>query len=95
MKPNQIRFLFFMSLLELACLYGCIMFSYMKKGNASLAAGIAGLVLMVCSFIGSVYGMFEMKIFKENHNYIGIVGTRLHMLVFLLLAVLYVVGIIL
>lgn len=95
MKPNQIRILFFMSLLELICLYGCIMFSCVQKGNASLIAGAAGLILMVCSFTGSVYGMFEMKIFKENHNHIGIVGTRLHMLIFLLLILLYVVGMIL
>lgn len=95
MKPNQVRILFVMSLLELVCLYGCVMFSYMQKGNASFAAGIAGLVLMVCSFTGSVYGMFEMKIFKENHNHMGIVGTRLHMLIFLLLIILYVIGIVL
>lgn len=93
MKQKQIRILFFSSLFELVCLYGCVMFSYLQKGNASLIAGAAGLILMVCSFIGSVYGMYEMKIFKENHNHIGIVGTRLHMLIFLLLIILYVIGI--
>lgn len=95
MKPRQIRFLFFMSLAELIGMYGCVMLSYMEKGNAPLAAGIVGLVIMACSFIGSVYGMFEMKIFKENHNYIGIVGTRLHMLVFLFVIILYAAGIVL
>ena len=84
-----------MSLLELIVLYGCIMYSYLMKGHVPPAAGIVGLVLMVCSFTGSVYGKFEMKTFKENHNYAGIVGTRLHMLVFLVLIILYAVGLIL
>ena len=95
MNPKQIRILFFMSVLELVCLYGCVMFSYMQKGNAPLAAGIAGLVLMVCSFTGSVYGMFEMRNFKENHNRFGMAGTVLHVLIFLILLILYAVGMIL
>lgn len=95
MNRKQVRFLLAMSLLELIVLYGCIMYSYLMKGHVPPAAGIVGLVLMVCSFTGSVYGKFEMKTFKENHNYAGIVGTRLHMLVFLVLIILYAVGLIL
>lgn len=95
MNRKQVRFLLAMSLLELIVLYGCIMYSYLMKGLVPPAAGIVGLVLMVCSFTGSVYGKFEMKTFKENHNYAGIVGTRLHMLVFLVLIILYAVGLIL
>lgn len=95
MNRRQIRFLFAMSLLELIVLYGCVMYACFMKGNVPLATGVVGLILMVCSFIGSVYGGFEMKTFKENRNFAGIVGTRLHMLIFLIIVVFYVMGLIL
>ena len=95
MNQKKVRFLFTMSLLELIVLYGCVMYAYMMKGNVPSAAGIVGLVLMVCSFTGSVYGRFELKTFKENRNHMGIVGTRLHMLIFLALLAFYVVGLVL
>lgn len=95
MNQRQIRFLFTTSLLELIVLYGCVMYAYLLKGDVPPAAGIVGLVLMACSFTGSVYGRFEMKAFKENHNHMGIVGTRLHMLIFLALLALYVIGLVL
>lgn len=95
MNQKQIRFLFVTSLLESAALFGCIMYAYMCKGDVPPATGLVGLVLMVCSFVGSVYGRFEMKNFKENHTVDGIVGTRLHMLIFLALMILYVMGLVL
>lgn len=95
MNRRQIRFLFVMSLLELIVLYGCIMYAYLMKGDVPLATGVVGLILMICSFIGSVYGKFEMKTFKDNRNYAGIIGTRIHMLIFLVVIVLYAMGLIL
>ena len=94
MTQKKIRFLFIMSLLELAGLWGCILFSYIMEGSAPITAGLLGLVLMLCSFTGSVYGLFEMKAFRENHERYGIVGTWLHVLIFLILLVLYVIGVI-
>ena len=95
MNQKQVRFLFMMSLLELIVLYGWVMCAYMLKGDVPPAAGIVGLVLMACSFTGSVYGKFEMKAFKENHNHMGIVGTRLHMIIFLVLLAIYTAGLVL
>lgn len=95
MNRKQIRFLFTMSLLELIALCGCIACAYVMKGNVPVTAGLVGLVLMICSFTGSVYGKFEMKTFKENHNYVGMVGTGLHVIIFLVLIVLYGLGLIL
>lgn len=92
MNRKQVRFLFAMSLLELIVLCGCVMYACMMKGHVPLAAGIAGLILMICSFTGSVYGKYEIKTFKENHNYMGIIGTRLHMFIFLVLIIFYVMG---
>lgn len=57
-----------------------------------MAAGVVMLVLMVFSFTGSVYGIFEMKAFKENHNHMGIAGACIHVLVFLIIMILYIVG---
>ncbi|MDO5409691.1 MAG: hypothetical protein Q4F21_04470 [Lachnospiraceae bacterium] len=94
MKPKQIRFLFIMSLLEAAGLGICVLYAYARGGNVPLAAAAAGLVLMVCSFTGSVFGSFYRKTFKENHNHAGRIGTALHLLVFLALLVLYIIGMI-
>jgi uncharacterized membrane protein len=93
MNQKQVWFLFIMSWVELAGLFGCVIFAYLQKGNSPLAIGIVGLFLMAGSFIGSVYGRYEMKAFKENHNLMGVVGTWLHMVIFVLMILLYVLGI--
>lgn len=95
MEARKVRFLFIMSLLELIAVYGCIMYSYMKKGNVPVLVGAAGLILLACSFVGSVYGLFERKNFKENHNYIGLAAMVIHLLVFLGLFALYIAGMLL
>lgn len=95
MTRKQIRFLFGMSLLELAGLIGCIAISYQMEGNAPAATGLFGLLLLAASFTGSVYGLFFFKRFRENRERYGIVGTWLHGLVFLFLLILYGIGVIL
>ena len=92
MNRKQIKYLFAAAAAELAALYGCILYYYIKAGQAPLAAGAVCLLVMVCSFIGSVYGSFSMKSFKENKSLMGMGATWIHRIVFLLLIILYGIG---
>lgn len=92
MNRKEIKIFIYMSLVEPVGLLGCIWYSYLHKGTAPLAAGILGMLLLACSFTGSMMGFFARKQFRDSRNYVGKICSAVHMLVCIGFLTLYMMG---
>lgn len=93
MNRREIKIFIYMSLVELTGLLGCIWYSYLHKGSAPLGAGVLGMLLLACSFTGSMMGLFARKQFRDSRNYVCKICSAVHMLVCIGFLALYMMGI--